>query len=479
MAFPIFWPCLMMPSTAADAPASSTTAAPVRFPRALPFIIGSEVAERFSYYGMMTILPTFLVAQFFNPTHSAALTAGAEARANALVHSFSALGYALPVVGALLADWVLGKYRVILYLSILYCGGHVLLSAFNNDLSGFRLGLLVVAMGMGGIKSNVTANLGDQFTPANAVLLPKAYGWFQMSIDVGAALATILTPLLYQHFGPAVAFGVPGLLMATAALTFWAGRRRYVRVPPTGLRAGLRKVLGAGEDRAALRRVGVVFAFVPVLWILNEQSSSEWVLQATHLNRELWPGFRPLAEQLQLSGIIFGIGLNPLFTYKLYPALARRGLQPTPLRRMGAGMVIATLGVLIVGAIQTRVDAGSHPSAWWQILAYCVLVGGVIMVAITGLEYAYTHATRSLKSLTTSLWVLTIAAANFGLSLVNGSIARGGWLAGLHGANFYWFTAGLMAVNVTLFALVASRLPEKTYVGAEPLESRAAQNPSA
>jgi len=85
----------------------------------LQFIIGSEVAERFSYYGMMTILPTFLVAQFFNPTHSAVLTAGAEARANALVHSFSALGYALPVLGALLADWVLGKYRVILYLSIL------------------------------------------------------------------------------------------------------------------------------------------------------------------------------------------------------------------------------------------------------------------------------------------------------------------------------------------------------------------------
>jgi POT family proton-dependent oligopeptide transporter len=459
---------MMTPSTVAAAtPVSPVPAAAPRFPRALPFIIGSEVAERFSYYGMMTILPTFLVAQFFNPTHSEVLTAGAEARANSLVHSFSALGYALPVVGALLADWVLGKYRVILYLSILYCGGHVLLSAFHGDLSGFRLGLLVVAVGMGGIKSSVTANLGDQFTPANAVLLPKAYGWFQMSIDVGAALATILTPLLYQHYGPAVAFGVPGLLMATAAFTFWLGRRRYVRVPPTGLRAGLRQTLGAGESRAALRRVAVVFAFVPVLWMLNEQSSSEWVLQATHLNRELWPGFTPLAEQLQLSGIVFGIGLNPLLTYGLYPALARRGVRVTPLRRMGTGMVIAALGVLIVGGVQTQVDAGGHPSAWWQILAYCVLVGGVIMVAITGLEYAYTHASRTLKSVTTSLWVLTIAVANFGLSLLNSSIARGGWLAGLHGANFYWFSVALMAVNVTLFALVASRLSEKTYLQPE------------
>ena len=445
------------------------------FPKSVPFIIGSEVAERFSYYGMLTILPTFLVGQFFNPTHSAALTAGAEAQANALVHSFAALGYALPVVGAMLADWVLGKYRVILYLSMLYCGGHALLAFFSDDLVGFRLGLLVVAVGMGGIKSSVTANLGDQFNQRTAHLLPKAYGWFQMAIDVGAALATVLTPLLYAHFGPAVAFGVPGFLMATAALTFWLGRRRYVRVAPTGFRAGLRQTFGPGEGRAALRRVVLVFAFVPVLWMLNEQTSSEWVLQATHLNRELWPGFRPLAEQLQVVGIVFGIGLNPLLTYGIYPALTRRGVRVTPLRRMGAGMVIAALAVLVIGGVQLRLEAGGHPSAWWQVLAYCVNTTGVIMVAITGLEYAYTHAPKALKSLTTALWVLTIAAANFGLSLLNGSIARGGWLAGLQGANFYWFSVGLMAVNVTLFALVASRLTERIYVApagaAAPLEA--------
>ncbi|NML67929.1 POT family MFS transporter [Hymenobacter sp. RP-2-7] len=205
--------------------------------------------------------------------------------------------------------------------------------------------------------------------------------------------------------------------------------------------------------------------FVPVLWMLNEQSASEWVLQATHLNRELWPCFTPLAEQLQLAGIVFGIGLNPLLTYGLYPALARRGVRATPLRRLGAGMVVAALAVGIVGAVQRRVDAGAHPSAWWQVLAYCVLASGVITVAITGLEYAYTHAPKALKSLTTALWVLTIAAANLGLSLLNGSLARGGWLAGLHGANFYWFSVALMAVNVTLFAVVAARLPERVFVG--------------
>jgi len=305
----------------------------------VPFIIGNEVAERFSYYGMRAILPTFLVAHFFNPTHSEVLTAGAEAQANNFVHSFAALGYALPVVGALLADWVLGKYRVILWLSLLYCVGHALLAAYTDDLAGFRVGLFVIAIGMGGIKSSVTANLGDQFTAHNAHLLPKAYGWFQLAIDAGAAVSTALIPELYAYAGAAWAFGVPGLLMGAAALTFWLGRRHYVRVPPTGLRAGLRHALGPGESRAALRRVGVIFLFIPVLWALYNQSESEWVLQAAHLDRHLWPGYAPLPEQLQILGIVFGIGLNPLLTYRICPALARYSSHATAAHggRHGAG----------------------------------------------------------------------------------------------------------------------------------------------
>ena len=435
------------------------------FPRAVPFIIGNEVAERFSYYGMRAILPTFLVAQFFNPSHSAALTAVAEARANDFVHSFAALGYALPVVGALLADWVVGKYRVILYLSLLYCVGHALLAAFASDLTGFRLGLLVIAVGMGGIKSSVTANLGDQFTRHNAHLLPKAYGWFQLAIDVGAALSTAFIPELYARYGPAVAFGVPGLLMGVATLTFWLGRKRYVRVPPTGLAQGLRQTFGPGEGRAALRRVGVVFLFIPVVWALYDQSVSEWVLQAAHLNRELWPGFTPLPEQLQILGIVFGIGLNPLLTYRVYPGLERLGLRMSPLRRIGTGMVIVALALAIVAGIQHSLDAGGSPSVWWQVLAYFVVAGGTLMVAVTGLEYAYTHSPLVIKSLTTALWLLTIAGGNFFLGIMNSSIASGGFFARFQGANYYWFFVGLMAVNVTLFAIVASRLREKIYVG--------------
>ena len=436
----------------------------VRFPPAVPFIIGNEVAERFSYYGMRAILPTFLVAQFFNPTHTPALNAVAEARANDLVHSFAALGYTLPILGALLADWVLGKYRLILYVSLLYCLGHVLLASFPADLTGFRAGLLVVAIGMGGIKSSVTANLGDQFGPHNEQLLSKAYGWFQLAIDAGAALSTALVPVLYARAGAAVAFGVPGVLMALATFTFWLGRHHYVRVPPTGLVQGVRLTFGQPEGPAALGRVGLVFAFIPVVWALYVQSESEWVLQAAHLNRQLWPGFTPLPEQVQILGIVFGIGLNPLLTYRVYPALARRGVRVTPLRKMGVGMFLVALAVGIVGSIQLGLDGGGHPSIWWQVLAYFVVTSGMLMVAVTGLEYAYTQAPKPMKSLMTALWLLTAAAGNFFLAVVNNSIAAAGFFVRFQGANYYWFFVGLMGANMVLFALVASRVREKTYL---------------
>src|ERR1700759_3228121 len=91
-----------------------------RFPKAVPFIIGNEAAERFSFYGMRSILALFLVTQFFNPSHNKALETTAEAHSNEITHLFVTLAYALPFVGGLVADWFTGKYRVILYISIVY-----------------------------------------------------------------------------------------------------------------------------------------------------------------------------------------------------------------------------------------------------------------------------------------------------------------------------------------------------------------------
>ena len=138
-----------------------------KYPAAIPYIIGNEAAERFSFYGMKSILVTFLAAQFFNPTHNPLFQTLAELKASEQVHFFVALAYSMPMVGAIMADWFFGKFRVILYVSIVYCIGHGFLALFDESISGFTWGLILIGIGAGGIKSCVSANVGDQFDKTN------------------------------------------------------------------------------------------------------------------------------------------------------------------------------------------------------------------------------------------------------------------------------------------------------------------------
>src|SRR6185312_582213 len=132
-------------------------------------------------------------------------------------------------------DWFFGKYKVILWLSIVYCLGNLFTSSFTTNLPLFTMGLVLIATGAGGIKSCVSANVGDQFDKSNQVLLSKVYGWFYFSINAGSVISTILIPWVYAEWGAKWAFGIPGILMALATIIFFMGRKRYVRVPPGGI----------------------------------------------------------------------------------------------------------------------------------------------------------------------------------------------------------------------------------------------------
>ena len=205
-------------------------------PRSVPFIIGNEIAERFSFYGLRSIMVTYMAVAFFNPTLNPALTAEADARANEMAHMFVTLAYFMPLVGGIMADWFFGKYRVILFVSILYTFGHFMLSISGSNYTLFSTGLVIIACCAGGIKSCVSANVGDQFDKSNEHLLSKVYGWFYMSINTGGTLAPLFIPLLKEKYGPDIAFGVPGILMALATVIFWMGRKKYKKVAPSGIK---------------------------------------------------------------------------------------------------------------------------------------------------------------------------------------------------------------------------------------------------
>ena len=222
-------------------------------PPGVPYIVGNEGAERFSFYGMKAILKVYLIALYIRfvdeSTVSADAMADAEARSTEIVHLFVAGTYAFPLLGAIISDRLWGKYNTILWVSLIYCAGHAVLAVagrlgeiemFDAAEVSMYLGLGLIAIGAGGIKPCVSANVGDQFTASNAHLVTKVFQIFYFIINYGSFFSTILTPLFLKYFGPEVAFGVPGVLMGIATLVFWMGRHKFIRVPPSpGGRLGL------------------------------------------------------------------------------------------------------------------------------------------------------------------------------------------------------------------------------------------------
>lgn len=212
---------------------SSTAAAPrARFPRQIPYIIGNEGCERFSFYGMRNILVQFLIT---STLLQHILSDGERAlAAKDLMHSFMIGVYFFPLLGGWLADRFFGKYNTILWFSLIYCAGHACLAMFEDSRTGFFTGLGLIALGAGGIKPLVASFVGDQFDQSNKHLAKIVFDGFYWIINFGSLFASLSMPLFLKHFGPSVAFGIPGVLMFIATFVFWLGRKHYVMVPPVG-----------------------------------------------------------------------------------------------------------------------------------------------------------------------------------------------------------------------------------------------------
>ncbi len=201
-----------------------------RLPRQVPYIIGNEACERFSFYGMRNILVQFLVSSVilaYLPEAERASTA------KEVFHSFVIGVYFFPLLGGWLSDRFFGKYNTVLWFSLIYCAGHACLAIFEDNRTGFYTGLFLIAFGSGGIKPLVVSFVGDQFDQSNKHLAKIVFDFFYWTINFGSFFASLLMPLFLRSYGPAVAFGIPGVLMGLATLIFWLGRKDYVRVPPT------------------------------------------------------------------------------------------------------------------------------------------------------------------------------------------------------------------------------------------------------
>ena len=436
-----------------------------KLPSGIGFIIGNEAAERFSFYGMRSVLLAYMTIYLVQPNGESAIFK--EKEAEAWVHLFVGSAYFFPLIGGILADAFWGKYRTILSLSLFYCLGHgclAMMGILGDTRTLLFAGLVLIAVGAGGIKPCVSAHVGDQFNIRNNHLLTQVFGWFYFSINIGAFLSGLLTPFLLEAtreagslgeriypivepwvgeklvnepiFGPHYAFGLPGILMAIATFIFWLGRKQFAHIPPRG--KIYFKETFSGENLRAILRLCSIFAFVVIFWALFDQIGTLWQIQARSLDRVL-PDWIPLiggSEMLaaQVSAIwnpLFILLLIPVFSYIIYPFFSQF-FEVTPLRKIGFGLWVMGFAFTLVALLQERIDLGESPNMGWQILACLLLTGSEVLVSITCLEFAYTQAPKEMKSFVMAIFLLTVSLGNYFTSAVKFFIINEDGLSLIH-----------------------------------------------
>ena len=437
-----------------------------KMPAGIPYILTNEAAERFSFYGTRCILVVFMTHYLLNANGQAAPMTSEQSKT--WFHLFVSAVYFMPLLGALISDIWLGKYRTILYFSILYCFGFLALAVDQTRL-GLGAGLVLIAIGSGVIKPCVSANVGDQFGKTNKHLMAKIYNWFYFSINLGAVISNLLCPVLLDRYGPRVAFGVPCFFMVLATFAFWLGREKFVHIPKGGLE--FVKECFSGEGLRAIGRLCLIFVCLAPFWAIFDQMDSAWVLQIEKMNRVLF-GHEWLPSQVVALNPFFILILIPVFSYVIYPAI-NKIFPLTPLRKIGLGLFVGATPFTVSAFLEYRIVAGQTPSIGWMVLGYVLLTSAEILVSITCLEFSYTQAPKKMKSFIMSVFLLSISLGNTFAAIVNAVIENEDGTRKLAGSNYFWFFTIVILVTAIIFIFVAKRYKEQSYIQDEaPAESK-------
>jgi dipeptide/tripeptide permease len=370
---------------------STNTAKKKGFPKHVCLIILNEFCERFSYYGIRTVLILYLTKFILID----------DGTATAIYSAFTVICYFTPVIGAIISDGYIGKFKTILYLSIVYLIGEIILclTSFKPlgapNLAGPLVGLIVIGLGTGGIKPCVSAFGGDQFLDEQKKQLNTFFSVFYMSINLGSFISTLLTPSLRTNVSCfsgdcyPLSFGVPAFAMFIAIIVFLIGKPLYYSRPVDKTQNVIckltkcicyalktkfltKKVIKKAHwldysddngydkqfisDAKQFSRVIFMFVPLPIFWALFDQQGSRWTLQATKMDTKLRSDSWIQADQIQAVNAILILLLVPIFNWIIYPLFEKCNLFKKQLSRMAFGMVLAGLSFCASALVEYKMQ---------------------------------------------------------------------------------------------------------------------------
>jgi len=436
-------------------------------PKGLYICFGTELWERFSFYGMKYLLLLYLT-KYHLFTDEAGL---------GVLGSYAALVYAMPVIGGLIADRLIGMRRAVVFGGLLLVAGHLGM-AFEGEqarmtaagpvrddsaLQIFYLSLALIVMGVGFLKPNISTVVGKLYAEDDP-RRDSGFTIFYMGINLGAFTATLLCGWLGETYGWSYGFGAAGMGMLLGLALFLWGQplleghgeapddaRLKEKLGPLSLEHAvyLVAVLGVAVVWQLVQFtavVGMVLNVVSILvllglgwylmkhcdaiqrgrmfvlivltlstvvfWALFEQAAGSMTLYADRgTDRSLF-GITLTAAQFGAANSFFIFTLAPVFAV-LWTWLARRGLEPNTPVKFALGIAQAGLGfgALAYGA-QFPNEAGLV-SAWWLILAYLLHTTGELCLSPVGLSAVTKLSVPSVVGVMMGTWFLATAYSSF------------------------------------------------------------------
>jgi POT family proton-dependent oligopeptide transporter len=403
-------------------------------PKGLSVLFATEMWERFSYYGMASLLVLYLVKYLLLPGQVEAVIGyhavkatleglfgplSPQPFASQIYGFYAGFAYLLPIAGGYLADRFFGQRRMAIIGALLMAAGHFLMAVEATLF--IALGLLV--LGMGAFKPNVSTQVGALYAPDDPRRIP-AYSIYYVGINIGALLAPLVAGTLGGEVGWHYGFAAAGVGMLVSLSIYLAGLKH---LPPDEPRPSHERRSASrpfdSRERFLIGGLLAVFLLTGLFWASYEQQSNTLMLWAEDftdrgINLGVWQGHIPTTWFLALNPVMIFV-LTPVLI-KLWAWQARLGTEMSTVAKLALGFFLVGLANMVMAAAAWTHSAGGPASPLWLVAYFVIVTLGELHVGPVGLALVSRMAPARVLSLMMGLWL----AASFPGEIL------GGWLGG-------------------------------------------------